>query len=158
MRCPYCGHQDDRVLDTRIHREGAQIRRRRECLQCKGRYSTAENILEVLPLVIKKDGRRETYSKEKVFKGIQAACQKRPIGLVEIENMVERITAWAMAQHEKEIPAADLGSIVMKELQALDDVAYVRFASVYRTFKDVNEFVTGLTDEPDDPSEHPLSN
>lgn len=148
MKCPYCGHQDDRVLDTRIHREGAQIRRRRECLACKGRYSTAENIVEVVPIVIKKDGRRENFSKEKVFKGIQAACQKRPIAMAEIENMVERITAWAMAQQEKEIPSVELGSIVMKELQALDDVAYVRFASVYKTFKDVNEFVTGLTDEP----------
>jgi transcriptional repressor NrdR len=146
MKCPFCGHQDDRVLDTRIHRDGAQIKRRRECLQCKGRYSTAENIVEVLPLIIKKDGRRETYAKEKVFKGIQAACQKRPIALAEIENMVERITSWAAGLQDKEIPSVELGSQVMKELQALDDVAYVRFASVYRTFKDVNEFVTGLKD------------
>jgi len=147
MKCPFCGHDDDRVLDTRIQKEGEQIRRRRECLECKARFTTLESIMHALPLVIKKDERLEPYTHEKVFKSIQAACQKRPVSLAQMENLVEKITNWVSAKFEKEVPAKEIGLQVMKELQQLDDVAYVRFASVYRTFKDVEEFVDSLKDK-----------
>lgn len=145
MKCPFCGHSEDRVLDTRIQKDGA-IRRRRECLECRGRYTTAETIVLNLPYIIKKDGRREPYSKEKIFRGLQAATQKRPVSLAQVEAVVERITAWVINRGESEISARLIGKKVMAELKQLDDVAYVRFASVYRTFKDVQEFVNSLED------------
>lgn len=147
MRCPFCGYNEDRVLDTREQKDGGSIRRRRECLQCKSRFSTVETLSLVFPYIIKKDGRREPYSKEKVLKGLQAACQKRPISLSQLEHTVEKISAWVLSQAEKEIHARLIGQRLMRELRALDDVAYVRFASVYRTFKDVQEFVETLEDQ-----------
>lgn len=147
MRCPFCGHNEDRVLDTREQKDGGAIRRRRECLKCKSRFSTSECHSLVFPFIIKKDGRREPYSKEKVLKGIQAACQKRPISLAQIESTVEKISAWVLSRTEKEIPARLIGQKLMQQLRLLDDVAYVRFASVYRTFKDVQEFVETLEDQ-----------
>ena len=144
MKCPYCGHSEDRVLDTREQKEGETIRRRRECLNCRSRFSTVETLSLAFPFVVKKDGRREPYSKEKVLKGLQAACQKRPISLAQLEAVVERISNWTMARGEKEIPASMVGQKIMRELRALDDVAYVRFASVYRNFQDVQEFVETL--------------
>ncbi|MCK6597305.1 MAG: transcriptional regulator NrdR [Bdellovibrionaceae bacterium] len=145
MKCPYCGHNDDRVLDTRVQKDGS-IRRRRECLECKARFSTVETLMLNFPLIIKKDGRRENYSKEKILKGLQAACQKRPVSLSQLESVVERISAWIINRGENEISSRIIGKKVMAELKQLDDVAYVRFSSVYRTFKDVQEFVETLED------------
>lgn len=143
MKCPFCGHSEDKVLDTRVQKDGG-IRRRRECLSCKSRYSTLETVILTYPYIIKKDGRREPYSKEKLLRGMQAATQKRPVGLNQIEAAVERISAWLMTRGESEINSKLIGRRVMAELKLLDDVAYVRFASVYRTFKDVQEFVEKL--------------
>jgi transcriptional repressor NrdR len=147
MKCPYCGHNEDRVLDTREQKDGEAIRRRRECLQCKSRFSTVEALSLVFPYVVKKDGRREPYSREKVLKGLQAACQKRPVSLAQLEAAVDRITTWMINRGEKEILSRLIGQKVMRELRLLDDVAYVRFASVYRTFQDVQEFVETLEDQ-----------
>jgi len=147
MKCPYCNHNEDRVLDTREQREGELIRRRRECLQCKSRFSTLEALSVSFPLVIKKDGRREPYNKEKILKGLQASCQKRPIGLAQLEGVVERISNWMLHKGEKEISSQLIGKKVMNELRMLDDVAYIRFASVYRTFRDVQEFVETLDEK-----------
>lgn len=162
MKCPYCGYSDDRVLDTREQRDGEIIRRRRECLKCKARYSTVEALSVSYPLVIKKDGRREPFNKEKILKGLQASCQKRPISLTQLEAIVERIATWALHRGEKEISARLIGQKVMLELRLLDDVAYVRFASVYRAFKDVQEFVETLEDQAaldvyDSPAQLPLT-
>jgi transcriptional repressor NrdR len=147
MKCPYCSHNEDRVLDTREQKDGALIRRRRECLSCKARFSTSESLSLSLPLVIKKDGRREPFVKEKLFRGIQASCQKRPVSLAQMESVVDRICIWVMNRGEKEVHSRLLGHKVMRELRLLDDVAYIRFASVYRTFKDVQEFVETLEDQ-----------
>jgi len=147
MKCPYCGHENDRVLETRVHNEGQQIRRRRECLECKDRYSTVESIVVNLPLVIKKDGRREEFSHDKLLRGIQAACQKRPVSLAQMENVVEKVANWVLTRSNEEISAQLIGIKVMSELKALDNVAYVRFASVYRTFQDVEEFVDSLKED-----------
>ncbi len=145
MKCPFCGHADDRVLDTRVQKDGS-IRRRRECLECKARFSTVETIMLAFPFIIKKDGRREPFSKEKILKGLQAACQKRPVSLTQIDGVVERIASWVINRGESEISSRLIGKKVMAELKQLDDVAYIRFASVYRTFKDVQEFVETLED------------
>lgn len=144
MRCPYCSANDDRVLDTRIQKDGEGIRRRRECLVCKARFTTQESILLDLPAVVKKDGRREAFSKEKIRNGLRAACQKRAISPMEIEAIVDRIVSWSNEKSDREITASAIGQRVMSELKKLDHVAYVRFASVYRTFKDINEFVETL--------------
>lgn len=145
MKCPFCGHADDRVLDTRVQKDGS-IRRRRECLECKARFSTVETIQLAFPYIIKKDGRREPFSKEKIFKGLQASCSKRPVSLAQLEAVVERIAAWIVNRGENEISSRLIGKKVMAELKQLDDVAYIRFASVYRNFKDVQEFVETLED------------
>jgi transcriptional repressor NrdR len=143
---------EDRVLDTRVGRDGESIRRRRECLKCNGRFTTMEALLQVYPLIIKKDGRREPFSKEKVLKGIQAACQKRPVSLAQMEQIVERVAKWVLSRPEREVTAETVGQKVVKELRLLDDVAYVRFASVYQAFKDVDEFVSHL-EAPDEEAE-----
>ena len=147
MKCPFCGHQDDRVVDTRVQKEGEVIRRRRECLDCKGRFTTTELLMKVYPMIVKKDGRREPFSKVKLANGLQAACQKRPVSLAQIEHVVEKISQWILSQYDKELKSHILGQKIMAELKQIDDVAYVRFASVYRTFKDVQEFVETL-EEP----------
>jgi transcriptional repressor NrdR len=144
MKCPYCGHNEDRVLDTREQKDGLSIRRRRECIQCRSRFTTIEQQNLSLPFIVKKDGRREPFTREKVLKGLQAACQKRPVSLAQLESIVDQISAWVMNFGEKEISSRLIGSRLMMELKLLDDVAYVRFASVYRTFKDVQEFVETL--------------
>lgn len=145
MKCPFCGQSDDRVLDTRVQKDGS-IRRRRECLSCRGRYSTQETLIVDYPFVVKKDGRREPFSKEKILNGLEKACQKRPISHTQIEAVVERIASWVINRGETEVPARLVGKRVMTELKNLDDVAYIRFASVYRQFKDVQEFVDALED------------
>jgi transcriptional repressor NrdR len=147
MKCPSCGHIEDRVLDTRVQREGEAIRRRRECLACHERFTTVEELVEILPLVIKKDARREAFHREKVLHGIQAACQKRPVSLSQMEQIVERLSKWVLARQEREVSSTEIGQRVMEELKNLDNVAYVRFASVYRTFEDVQEFVSTLREE-----------
>ena len=146
MKCPFCSHSEDKVLDTRVQKDGG-IRRRRECLSCKSRYSTHETVMLSYPFIIKKDGRREPYNKEKLVRGMQASCQKRPVSLAQIEASVERISAWLITRGEGEVSSKVIGRRVMAELKQLDDVAYVRFASVDRTFKDVQEFVEKLEDD-----------
>ncbi|NJL25507.1 MAG: transcriptional repressor NrdR [Calothrix sp. SM1_5_4] len=146
MKCPQCGHPEQRVLETRVHRE-EEIRRRRECLACKFRFSTVETLLIHYPHVVKKDGRREPFSKEKLRRGIQIACKKRPVSVGQIENLVNRIARWVQTSPDKELSALKIGQAVVRELKSLDDVAYVRFASVYKSFKDVNEFMASLEAE-----------
>jgi transcriptional repressor NrdR len=147
MRCPQCNHVEDKVLDTRVLKDGTAIRRRRECLNCRSRFSTQEGLLQDIPMVVKKDGRREPFSKPKLMAGLQAACQKRPVSLALIEQIVERVTRQVHERYEREIPSRMVGNLVMAELKNLDHVAYVRFASVYKTFKDVAEFVEELEKE-----------
>lgn len=136
---------DTKVLDTRSQKNGESTRRRRECEQCQSRFSTIETIVLILPMVVKKDGRREPYSPEKLLGGIKAACQKRPISSSRIEQMVESVTTWVMENNDKEVTTDMIGHKVMGELKKIDEVAYVRFASVYKTFKDVSEFVADLS-------------
>jgi transcriptional repressor NrdR len=147
MKCPQCGHAEDRVLETRVQPTGDVIRRRRECLECKNRFSTVETLMQVYPMIVKKDGRREPFVREKVLHGLQAACQKRPISLSQLEQIADRVAASLVERSEREVPAARIGQKIMSELHALDHVAYVRFASVYRDFKDVQEFVSSLEEE-----------
>jgi transcriptional repressor NrdR len=141
MRCPKCGCQDDKVIDSRSSREGATIRRRRECIACNYRYTTYEEIERGGLFVVKRDGRREEFSKEKLLSGFKKACQKRPIGPKTIEDVVERITNVVTDKYEREVPAEVIGKLVMDELRQLDEVAYVRFASVYRRFQEATDFV-----------------
>ena len=135
---------ENKVVDSRLSKEGDMIRRRRECLGCSTRFTTYERIEEMLPLIIKKDGRREPFDKQKIFVGIQKACEKRPIGIKEQEELVNRVVKAVQDGSEKEIPSQLIGEKVMSELHELDEVAYVRFASVYRSFKDINEFMSEL--------------
>ncbi len=146
MKCPQCGHLEHRVLETRVYRD-EEIRRRRECLQCKLRFSTVETLFTAYPHVVKKDGRREPFSKEKLRRGIQIACKKRPVSVGQIENLVNSLARWVQASPDKEMSAQRIGQSVVRDLKTLDDVAYVRFASVYKTFRDVNEFMESLEAE-----------
>jgi transcriptional repressor NrdR len=141
MRCPKCGLQDDKVIDSRVSREGATIRRRRECLACGYRFTTYEEIERSGLVVLKRDKRREEFSKEKLLTGVKKACQKRPMSPKTIEDLVERIVNRVTDLYEREVPAEVIGKMVMKELRKLDHVAYVRFASVYRRFQEAADFV-----------------
>jgi transcriptional repressor NrdR len=141
MRCPKCGCQDDKVIDSRASREGATIRRRRECIACGYRFTTYEEVERAGLLVLKRDGRREEFSKEKLLSGLKKACQKRPINPKLIEDLVERIVNDITDKYEREVPAEVIGKLVMNGLRATDDVAYVRFASVYRRFQEATDFV-----------------
>ncbi len=141
MRCPKCGCQEDKVVDSRSSREGAIIRRRRECLGCQYRYTTYEQIEHENLLVVKRDGRREEFSREKLLSGLKKACQKRPISPKVIEEVVDKIATEISEQFEREVPGGEIGERVMRELRLLDEVAYVRFASVYRRFQEATEFV-----------------
>ena len=146
MKCPYCREIDNKVIDSRLTKEGNAVRRRRECLLCKHRFTTYERI-EGLPLVlIKKDGTRETFDRTKVLAGMQKACEKRNISINTIEELVDELERELQEIGEKEIPSSVVGERVMTRLHELDDVAYVRFASVYREFKDVNDFMSELKD------------
>ena len=140
MKCPFCHHLEDRVVDSRLAKEGEVIRRRRECLNCKRRVTTYERCDDVLPRVIKKDGRREAYDRRKVISGLREACEKRSISHATIEGVADRIETKLQEQGESEIPSQPIGELVMVELHQIDPVAYVRFASVYREFKDIREF------------------
>jgi transcriptional repressor NrdR len=140
MYCPFCSAADTKVIDSRLIREGNQTRRRRECSDCKERFTTYETAEFSLPRIIKRDGRRMPFSEEKLRAGILRALEKRPISMEQIETAVMRIMRKAMTAGEREIPSAQMGEWVMEELHQLDQVAYVRFASVYRSFKDIDEF------------------
>ena len=146
MRCPYCTSTDNKVVDSRLGKEGETIRRRRECLKCEGRFTTYERVEEVLPSVIKKDGRREPYDRMKILSGLTKACEKRPISVEVLEKCVDNIEKSMQEKGFKEIPSKAIGEEVMNQLHNLDEVAYVRFASVYRSFKDINEFMSELKD------------
>ncbi|KAF0121893.1 MAG: transcriptional repressor NrdR [bacterium] len=141
MKCPFCSNLDNRVIDSRLSKDGNIIRRRRECLDCKERFTTYERVEEVLPSVVKKDGRREPFDRTKIFNGIKRACEKRPVSINAIENVVDEIEREFQDSGEKEIKCSDIGERVMRALHDLDAVAYVRFASVYRQFKDVSDFM-----------------
>jgi transcriptional repressor NrdR len=141
MRCPKCSCQDDKVIDSRASREGATIRRRRECIACGYRFTTYEEVERAGLQVLKRDGRREEFSKEKLLSGLQKACQKRPISLKVIEDLVERIVNEITDKYEREVPAEVIGKLVIDGLRVIDDVAYVRFASVYRRFQEATDFV-----------------
>jgi len=141
MRCPKCGRQDDKVIDSRASREGATIRRRRECLGCGHRFTTYEEVERSGLVVLKRDDRREEFSKEKLLSGIKKACQKRPISPKLIEDLVEKIAEEITNKYEREVPAEVIGRLVMNELRQTDEVAYVRFASVYRRFQEATDFV-----------------
>ncbi|MBI3013764.1 MAG: transcriptional repressor NrdR [Candidatus Tectomicrobia bacterium] len=144
MKCPSCASVENKVVDSRLSKEGDVIRRRRECLKCNRRFTTYERVEESLPLVIKKDGRREPFDSQKILTGIQKACEKRPISIADQEEVVRRIEKMMIERGEREVPSEVIGERVMKELHDLDQVAYVRFASVYRSFKDINEFMNEL--------------
>lgn len=144
MKCPFCDEVEDKVVDSRMAREGEVIRRRRECLACKRRYTTYERIEESLPMVVKKDGRREPFDRAKVLAGLKKACEKRPISIATIEAVTDRIEKRVQEMGETEIQSRTIGEEVMRELHQLDQVAYVRFASVYREFKDIDQFMDEL--------------
>jgi transcriptional repressor NrdR len=146
MKCPSCSNLENKVIDSRLNKEGNSTRRRRECLSCGERFTTYERIEKTLPFLIKQDGRREEFDREKVLAGVKKACQKRPISIQEMEALVDRVEQYCQERGEKEMSAVVVGEKVVQELYQLDDVAYVRFASVYRSFRDVNEFMVELKD------------
>ena len=146
MKCPFCANVESRVIDSRISKDGKAIRRRRECIACGKRFTTYEFVEEDLPMVVKKDDRREAFDRTKILTGIKKACEKRPISIDVIENMVERVEQTCREFPAKEISSSVIGEKIMEELHNLDGVAYVRFASVYRQFRDINEFLDELKD------------
>jgi len=146
VKCPFCGYKEDKVVDSRATAEESAIRRRRECLKCGKRFTTYEYIEEVSLMVIKKDGRREPFDRKKVLAGIIRACEKRPISVEKMEDIVTFVERAIQKKSDREVLASRIGELVMEKLKALDDVAYVRFASVYRQFKDVGQFMVELKD------------
>jgi transcriptional repressor NrdR len=140
MKCPYCGFTQDRVVDSRESKEADSIRRRRECESCNRRFTTYERIDEIPYMVVKKDGRRERFDRQKVLNGLLRACEKRPVSLGQLEKVVDAIEAFLVDAAERERTTSEIGELIMEQLKTLDTVAYIRFASVYRDFKDVNEF------------------
>lgn len=145
MKCPFCDYEEAKVVDSRPTDEGHAIRRRRECIKCKNRFTTYEKVEEIPLVVVKKDGNRESYNRNKIFNGIIKACEKRPVPIEMMETVIDRIEKKLHNSMEKEISSNVIGQMVMEELKALDEVAYVRFASVYRQFKDINTFIDELT-------------
>ncbi|MGE6763621.1 transcriptional repressor NrdR [Corallococcus sp. AB049A] len=146
MRCPFCQDPENKVIDSRESHEGSVIRRRRECLACKRRFTTYERVEELYPLIVKKDGRREAFDREKMLNGLKKACEKRPVSAAQLEATVEDIERLLQGMGEKEVASSSIGEHVMRRLQQLDEVAYVRFASVYRSFRDISEFMHELKD------------
>jgi len=144
MRCPYCGNRNDSVIDSRVSRNGSNVRRRRECVKCKRRFTTYEYVERIPLMVIKKDSRREPFDREKLMKGIVVACEKRPVSMKRIEKVVDDVERQLERRHEKEVASKEIGELVMKGLHSLDEIAYVRFASVYRQFRDVGQFMKEL--------------
>ena len=146
MKCPYCAHLGDKVVDSRESKEGDVIRRRRECLECGRRFTSYERIDEIPYMVVKKDGTRERFERQKLMAGLLKACEKRPVSVAAIEDVADRVEAMLQERAEKEIATQEIGAFVMEELKRLDKVAYVRFASVYRHFRDIGEFMSELKD------------
>jgi transcriptional repressor NrdR len=146
VKCPYCAHLGDKVVDSRESREGEVIRRRRECLGCGKRFTSYERIDEIPYMVVKKDGSRERFERQKLVAGLLKACEKRPVSVAALEGVADRVESTLQDRTEKEMATAEIGSFVMQELKKLDKVAYVRFASVYRHFRDIGEFMTELKD------------
>jgi len=144
MRCPYCTKVENKVIDSRMSKDGRMIRRRRECIECGRRFTTYEKLEEVLPMVVKKDGRREPFNREKITSDIKKACQKRPISMTKIEEFVDSLELYFQELGKKEIEGKEIGERVINALKEWDEVAYVRFASVYRQFRDINEFMAEL--------------
>jgi len=140
MKCPFCSHLGDKVVDSRESKEGEVIRRRRECLECGKRFTSYERIDEIPYMVVKKDGTRERFDRQKLVQGLLKACEKRPVSVAALETIADRVEATLQERPDKEIATADIGSFVMEELRKLDKVAYVRFASVYKHFRDIGEF------------------
>lgn len=146
MKCPFCGHSENKVIDSRISKDGKAVRRRRECLGCTKRFTTYEYVEDVLPMVVKKDGRREQFDRQKILNGLKKACEKRPISMEAIDKLVENVEQACQEMQIEEISSTVIGEKIMNELKAFDGVAYVRFASVYRQFRDVGEFMSELKD------------
>ncbi len=144
MKCPFCADLDNKVIDSRLGRDGLSIRRRRECLACGRRFTTYERVEEIQPLVVKKDGRREPFDREKIRDGLLKATQKRPVSVEEIDGIIDSIERHFQEANQKEIPTTQVGEMVIAALHEIDEVAYVRFASVYRQFKDLEDFVREL--------------
>lgn len=144
MKCPYCTKINNKVIDSRLGKNGIMIRRRRECVECGRRFTTYEKLEDVLPMIVKKDGRREPFSREKIISGIRKACQKRPISITKIEDFVDSLEVYFQDLGKKEVDNVEIGEKVINALKEWDEVAYVRFASVYRQFKDVSEFMKEL--------------
>jgi len=152
VKCPFCGHLKDKVVDSRESKEGEVIRRRRQCLECGRRFTSYERMDDIPYMVVKKDGSRERFERQKVIAGMLKACEKRPVSVAALEQVADRIEVTLQDRSEKEIRADEIGSFLMEELKGLDKVAYVRFASVYRHFRDIGEFMTelrGLLDAKD---------
>jgi transcriptional repressor NrdR len=146
MRCPYCGHLHDKVVDSRESKEGDAIRRRRQCLECKRRFTSYERIDEIPYMAVKKDGRRERFDRQKVLTGLLKACEKRPVSMIQLETIADKADLMVQDSSEREVSTTSIGELIMNELKNLDKVAYVRFASVYLDFKDVQEFMSELKD------------
>jgi transcriptional repressor NrdR len=146
MKCPFCGHQEDKVIDSRESEEGRAIRRRRACLACGKRFTTYEHIEEQRLMVSKKDGRREPFDRQKLLSGLVKACEKRPVSMDQVERIIDEVEQELSRQFEREVPSSQIGERVMRKLHALDPVAYVRFASVYREFKDAEQFMRELNE------------
>jgi len=146
MKCPFCGHAENKVIDSRISKDGKAVRRRRECLSCGKRFTTYEYVEDILPMVVKKDGRREQFDRQKILSGIKKACEKRPISMESIDKLVENVEQACQEVQAEEISSTLIGEKIMNELKMFDGVAYVRFASVYRQFRDVGEFMSELKD------------
>jgi transcriptional repressor NrdR len=146
MKCPFCGHLHDKVVDSRESKDGGAIRRRRQCLECKHRFTSYERIDEIPSVVVKKDGRRERFDRQKVLAGILKACEKRPVSMSQLETIADNAEAMVQESTEREVSTRAIGEMIMNELKTLDKVAYVRFASVYLDFKDVQEFMSELKD------------
>jgi transcriptional repressor NrdR len=147
MTCPFCSHRQDKVIDSRESKDGQSIRRRRQCLECERRYTTYERCDEVPFMVIKKDGRREHFDRQKILNGLLRACEKRPISMSKLADLVDDIESYLLESSERELPTSMIGARLMDKLRALDKIAYVRFASVYRDFQDVEEFFSEIKDE-----------
>lgn len=146
MKCPYCGYLEDKVVDSRSSRENDSTRRRRECLKCQRRFTTYEHIEDIPLMVIKKNGQRQPFDRNKIMSGLLKACEKRPISAQKIESVLDAAERTLLRRHNKEVPSSQIGELIMKKLHSIDQVAYVRFASVYREFKDVSEFMKELKD------------
>jgi transcriptional repressor NrdR len=146
MNCPFCGHKQDRVVDSRESKEGDVIRRRRQCLECERRFTTYERIDEVPYMVVKKDGRREKFDRQKVLAGLLKACEKRPIPMARLSEVVDEVEGKLAESADREVTTIKIGELIMERLRALDKIAYVRFASVYRDFQDVEAFLNELKD------------